>query len=294
MPRAALLSIHARVEKTEPTSWEHPSLVQLWGPRFSNYVVAAKDLAVFSLGRLPIDTRRIARANDAASRLHALLKGRRIPFGQAGRDMGVMHNSLRYGAPTGRVLIRWDGAKQPHVWTVAAPAMDPQQARLELARRYLHIFGPSTPTSFADWAGIQPVQARSVWHALAGELASVRTPIGDAWILADDEAAFRVLSGGSAPARLLPSGDTYFLLWGPDRSLLVPDAKRRAALWTTRVWPGALLVNGEIVGIWRRSAAEISIEAWRRLSRAERNAAEAEALSLPLPALKGPVAVRWS
>ena len=55
MPRAALLSIHARVEGTEPSTWEDPSLVQLWGPRFSAYVVAARDLAVFSLGRLPDD-----------------------------------------------------------------------------------------------------------------------------------------------------------------------------------------------------------------------------------------------
>ena len=53
MPRAAVLSIHARVHGTGPDTWEDPSLVQLWGPRFSAYVVAARDLAVFSLGRLP-------------------------------------------------------------------------------------------------------------------------------------------------------------------------------------------------------------------------------------------------
>ena len=51
MPRAALLSIHARVHGTQPTTWDDPSLVQLWGPRFSAYVVAARDLAVFSLGK---------------------------------------------------------------------------------------------------------------------------------------------------------------------------------------------------------------------------------------------------
>jgi len=61
MPRAALLSIHARVEGTGPTTWEHSSLVQVWGPRFNNYVVAAKDLPVFSLGRLPENARRRAR-----------------------------------------------------------------------------------------------------------------------------------------------------------------------------------------------------------------------------------------
>ncbi len=53
MPRAALLSLHARVEGIEPGSWEDPALVQLWGPRFSAYVVAARDRAVFTLGRYP-------------------------------------------------------------------------------------------------------------------------------------------------------------------------------------------------------------------------------------------------
>ena len=53
MPRAALLSIHARVEGAHPSSWEDPSLVQVWGPRFSTYVVPARDYAVFTLGRLP-------------------------------------------------------------------------------------------------------------------------------------------------------------------------------------------------------------------------------------------------
>ena len=294
MPRAALLSIHARVQGIGPNTWEHSSLVQLWGPRFNNYVVAAKDLSVFSLGRLPEDVRRRARAHDTASRLHALLDGRRIPFGQAGLEMGVVHNSLRYAAPTGRVLMRWDGAKQPIIWTVPAPPMGPQQARLELARRYLHIFGPATPASFADWAGIQSTDARSALEALGSDLTPVRTPVGNAWILAEDEAALRAQSRPAALARLLPSGDTYYLLWGIDRKLLVPEAKRRAALWTTRVWPGALLVNGEIVGVWRRSSGEVWIEAWRRLSSAERKAAEAEAVSLPLPGLDSPIAVHWS
>jgi hypothetical protein len=67
MPRAALLSIHARVEGTEPSTWEDPSLVQLWGPRYSAYVVAARDLAVFSLGRLPDDVGARRKAEDLAA-----------------------------------------------------------------------------------------------------------------------------------------------------------------------------------------------------------------------------------
>ena len=127
--------------------------------------------------------------------------------------------------------------------------------------------------------------------ALGGSLSPVRTPIGEAVILAEDEAAFRAKPKAFSSVRLLPSGDAYYLLWGADRSLLIADAKQRAALWTSRVWPGALLMRGEIVGVWRRAGGEVSIETWRRLSSDEREAVEAEAVSLPLPGLNAPIAV---
>src|SRR5215468_12175206 len=115
MPRAALLSIHARVAGTEPTTWEDSSLVQLWGPRFSVFVIAATDHAVFSLGLLPDDTKGRQRAEHLAAMLPAVLNGRRMPYQDVGRALGKHHFSLRYAAATGTVLIRWEGARQPKV-----------------------------------------------------------------------------------------------------------------------------------------------------------------------------------
>jgi hypothetical protein len=300
MPRAALLSIHARVDGTKPATWEDASLVQLWGPRFSAYVVAEQDLAVFALGRLPEDAGGLRRAEDLAARLDAFLGARRMPYGQAGRGLGEHPNRLRYAAPTGRVLIRWDGARQPTVWTVPPPGVDPRHARLELARRHVHVFGPTTPAAFARWAGVPPARGRATFEALAESLVPVRTPVGDAWILAPDEPAFRDLSEPAAhappaaPARLLPSGDAYFLLHGADRDLLVPEADRRRELWTPRVWPGAILVAGEVVGTWRRAHQAVTLRPWRGLSRTERDAVEAEAQSLPLADVGGRIAVAWA
>src|SRR5262249_43055153 len=136
-----------------------PSLVQIWGPRYSDYVIASQDLAIFSLGRLPDAGHARMRACDTADRLHAFLDGRRMPYGEAGRGMGVNPNSLRYSATTGRVLLRWDGARQPVIWGTPPPQMAPAQARLELARRYLHVFGPATASSFSRWAGIRGGEA---------------------------------------------------------------------------------------------------------------------------------------
>lgn len=294
MPRAALLSIHARVDGTRPDVLADPSLVQVWGPRFSAYVVAARDIAPFTLGRLPDDVRRRQRAEEMAARLHAFLDGRELTEGEVGRGLGIHPNAVKVAAPTGTVLIRWDGARASIVRTAPAPRVDAFEARLELARRYLHVFGPTTADAFAGWAGIKPAEGSSAFEGLRSSLIAVRTPIGDARILAEDEPAVRAPAEAAAPARLLPSGDTYFLLQGADRELLVPEAPRRALLWTSRVWPGAVLVAGEIVGTWRRASALVTVEPWRRLSDADREAIEAEAATMPLPGVKGPIMVRWA
>jgi hypothetical protein len=293
VPRAALLSIHARVEGAQHSSWDDPSLVQVWGPRYSVYVVAARDRAVFTLGRLPDDPRRRARAEDMAARVHALLGDRQMKDNDAQRALGV-GNAIKYATTTGTVLIRWDGARTPLIWTATAPEIDPLDARRELARRYLHISGPATPEAFAVWAGVGDAAARATFETLGESLMAVQTPISDAWILARDEPVLREPAGSTAAARLLPSGDTYYLFWGSGRELLVPDAAQRAELWTSRVWPGAVLVGGQIAGTWRRVKHELSVQAWRRFTRAERDAVEGEARSLPLPGIGREIDVRWN
>ena len=293
MPRAALLSLHARVDGVGPSTWEDASLAQLWGPRYSTYVVPTEDFALFSLGRRPDSEKGRARAEQMAERMHAFLAGRRLTDREVGRGIGV-GNSLRYAATTGTVAIRWEGARAPVVWTVPAADVDPADACRELARRYLGVFGPATAAGFARWAGIGRRSATDAIAALEGSLLPVRSPLGDEWLLAEDEAALRAPDLVDAPARLLPSGDAYFLLDGAERELLVPRPEQRELLWTSRVWPGALLVEGEIRGTWRRAQHTVRVETWGRLSRGARAAVETEAATLPLPGLDRAIDVVWS
>ena len=294
VPRAALHSIHARVEDTRPDTWADPNLVQLWGPRFSVYVVAARDHWVFTLGRLPEDESRRNHAEELAARLRALLGEGEMTYAQAGRALGVHPNQLRYAAPTGSVLVRWDGAGKPTIRMVPPPEANRGKARRELVRRFLHIFGPSTAESFAEWAGVGLSQGISTFDVIRRTLTPVHTPIGDAWILARDEPEFRADPGPSASVRLIPSGDTYYLLKGNDRDLLIPDHDRRRALWPSRVWPGAVLIEGEIVGTWRRAKNTVTIQPWVDLTRTQVELVEAEAESLPVPDVVGNVTVEWA
>jgi hypothetical protein len=293
MPRAALLSLHARVENVESSAWEHPSLAQLWGPRYHAYVVPKRDFALFSLGRLPDGAKGRLRAARMAERLRAHLEGRRATDREAAGALGV-GNALRYAATTGTVAIRWDGARAPTIWTVVAPELEPADARRELARRYLHVFGPATANGFARWAGISRRSATDAFDSLEGSLLPVRSPLGDEWLLAEDEAAIRAGAAVAAPARLLPSGDAYFLLDGAERELLVPREEQRQLLWTPRVWPGALLVEGEVRGTSRRAHGTLRIDPWGRLARRMRDAIEAEAEALPLPGLDRGIEVVWA
>ena len=100
----------------------------------------------------------------------------------------------------------------------------------------------------------------------------------------------RAAEMAAAPARLLPSGDAYFLLDGAERELLVPRADQRERLWTSRVWPGALLVEGEIRGTWRRAQHTVRIDAWARLTRdarCDRGRGPHPAAARPRPGYRG-------
>ncbi|WP_199422936.1 DNA glycosylase AlkZ-like family protein [Actinotalea solisilvae] len=294
VPRAALHSLHARVEGTPATAVPEPPLVQVWGQRFSVHVIEQRDRAVFTLARRPMDTARYAEAELLAERLDAHLAGAERLLRDVARELGVHHHQFRYASTTGRLLIRWDGARQPTVRTAPLAETDYVAARLELLRRYLHVLGPGTVAGFGDWAGLRKPSATAAFDGLADELVPVRTDLGDAWALARDEPSLRAPVEPSTAVRLLPSGDAYYLLWDRERERLVPDAARRAELWTPRVWPGAVLVRGEVVGTWRRADEKVVITPWQPLDAATTAEVEHEATSLPLPGVTTPISVRWA
>ncbi len=294
MPRAAVLSINARIERIGAMAWDDPSLVQIWGPRYNVYAVAAQDLAVFTLGRFPDDPTARRRATDLACRLEALLDGETMPADRAGRALGGHPNRLRYATTTGTVVVRWEGARQPTVRSVPPPDVDPADARRELARRFLHVFGPATAADFGVWAGIRTPGAVATFDQLEPSMTSVATPIGPAWMLDSDVEALRATPEPEVSVRLLPSGDSYFLLQGDQRRLLIPDADRRQLLWTPRVWPGAVLADGEIVGTWRRAKDKVTIQAWSDVDPELRDRIVAEAATLPIPENRGQMTVNWA
>jgi hypothetical protein len=59
------------------------------------------------------------------------------------------------------------------------------------------------------------------------------------------------------------------------------------------MWPGAVLLNGELGGTWRRAQEKVVVRLWKRPTRAERDAVEAEAAGLPIPGCEGQIRLVW-
>ncbi len=299
-PRSGVLSLHARVEGAKPDAWEHPSLVQIWFRGGADYIVPRADVGIFTLGCLPRDPARAAALERLTDRIHAAANGEMTDVGTVARAIG--HPSAgdpfhpRSSSTTGRVHIRWDASR---IWLIPVerPAIDPEDARRELARRFLHWLGPGTAGGLARWTGVTPADAKVTWAGIEPELTAVEVDadVRDRrrFILTADLDALQH-AGPIEGARLLPFDDPFTKL---DKALLVPDPDRRvksvpASGHSPGYIPGAMLLDGEVVGGWQRQGRRVRLHPFGPVPGRARELFEAEALTMPI-AGPGEASVRW-
>ena len=270
-PRDALLGLHARMAGCVPTDWEHPSLIQTYSPRAAVYVLPARDFGVFTLGRLPLDADAVRRIDVLADRLCASLDGR--------ERRGGMGRELREACASGRIAVRWDTTS---LWAreVPRPSIDVSEARVELCRRHVRCFGPTTPKTFSWWSGLSPADARAVWDSLADELVEVDFEGVAGWILGADEEWLRsaTLPRG---VRLLPAPDLR--LFGRDHGgRFVGPGLRELTPAADSFHPNGLLVDGRIVGAWGRKGGRVDVVLSEKLDARQYGALEEEVATMPV------------
>jgi hypothetical protein len=152
------------------------------------------------------------------------------------------------------------------------------EARAELARRFLHGYGPTTARHFADWTQRSLADAKEAFSLIEAELEQVQLEGTKGWLLRRD---VRALSSPPEPlgVRLLPVHDPY--LQQRDRATVIRDAASRRKLWQPVQGPGGLLVDGEIAGTWRsrikRARLAVTVEGFSRLTPSTRGAIAEEA-----------------
>ncbi|MFC4147905.1 DNA glycosylase AlkZ-like family protein [Micromonospora mangrovi] len=141
--------------------------------------------------------------------------------------------------------------------------------RFDLVRAYLRLLGPATPRHVAGYLDAPVRDVKAHWPE---EVVEVVVDGETRWLLAADEPAWR---STDAPAtRLLGPFDLF--LQAKDRETLVPDPGRAKELWPVLGRPGAVLVDGDLVGTWRPRKSgrtmKLAVQPWRELPDSRRKA----------------------
>jgi len=136
----------------------------------------------------------------------------------------------------------------PRVWLKGWREVDPDTAIVEVARRYLSIYGPATKTDFARWWGAWPGVISAAWSGLKPELVTVNVDGAPMDALAGDVAEIK-RARNSEPVQLLPLFDPY--LMGHAKRDHMIDRAYAARVSRTAGWISAVvLVEGRITGTW--------------------------------------------
>jgi hypothetical protein len=261
--------------------------------------IAARDRR--RLAELELDERTLARARDVIAQ--ALAGGRRLTRRQiaeklaaAGIDPAgqrltyiVMHAELKL------LIVSGGLAGRQHTYALLdervppAPQPDGDEALAMLTRRYFTGHGPATIGDFCWWSSLTVAQAKRGLAMVESELERLELD-GQAYWAGELTAGERTAESTDEPAKALNrQSHTVHLLQGFDEYIVgyrstrgVIDAAGLAGGRQLNTLPflHAVLVDGQLVGRWRRSVAgdrlTVEVRPLRPFTTSEQKAIERE------------------
>ena len=270
-------------------------VVQVNSFRGVPYVVPGADARIFTAALVPEDEAGLKSLVGSAPAKEVIEEGYEVGealslVASAAReglasgpvDRDAFHQAMRERLPDG--LLPWcRGCQSHHVrpgfwralgplevtvmpekatWALAdPPSMSLHDARAELARRFLRVYGPATHSQLASWARTAASHAKKLFEAIKDELAPAAVEGRRGFVLASDLDRLESPPAASG-VRLLGGHDPYVAQ--PDRSTLVPDAAVRKRLFPPVGRPGVVLADGVVGGLWRGhkkgDVLEVSVE----------------------------------
>jgi Winged helix DNA-binding domain len=202
-------------------------------------------------------------ARVGAGRSEHVLAGLRSGWG--GMLKPVARNGLLCFGPSRGQSVTF---VRPERWIAGWRQLDPDEALVEVARRYFRAHGPATKQDFTRWWGSWSGVGTAAWAGLAQELAPVSIEGTLADILESDlEAVTR--QPLAAPVQLLPAFDPYLMGHATRHHLFtVAHASKvsRTAGWISAV----VLVDGQVAGTWTHEVVKetlrLTLTPFRRVS----------------------------
>ena len=318
---AAELAIGARVadvtrQDVQAALWDHHTLVKTYGPRGTLHLLPADELPLWmaavqaaeNMQGTPWHTRAGLDASQGDALLDAIgeaLDGCMLTRNELADEVtsrvggwarecllsawgemlspAALAGKLCFGPNQGSQVTfaradQWIGHWEQH---------DPWEALVELCRRYIATYGPSTHADVAHWFRLKPDQARTLMDSLASDLEAVDFAGRRAWMLVADAQNDAQEAEYSQPGslRLLPQYDCYLLGCGPRERIVPETARPRVNTYGRGRYEGAtglpvLLLDGAVAGIWERKKQgrrnDLRVETFVELSARQREQLDAE------------------
>jgi Winged helix DNA-binding domain len=311
---SAELTLNSRLDGLAPGAvsgalWRHRTLVKTWAMRGTLHLVAASELPELVRG---LGTR-LNWLSDVWLRYFGVSRDEMIALQAAIGDVLTdqpmtraelaAHLADRLGNPAfvdrvssgwgtflkpaaslGRLAFGPDRGRNvtfvhPAAWLAIEIPQPADDGLDELIHRHLGAFPGSSKGELARWAGVQRGSINRSIARLRERVEEVDVDDTMAWARAEDVREIAAIEPATA-VRLLGGFDPYTLSLQKEAEPLLPAARRslvsRQAGWISAV----LLVGGAVQGTWTHDATakrlRVRVEPWRRLTKAERRAVEAE------------------
>lgn len=140
-------------------------------------------------------------------------------------------------------------------WAPGGKRLEREEALTELARRYFTSHGPATAQDFAWWSGLAPADA-AVGLEMAGPVLAREVVDGKTYWFS---AAMASPASASPAAHLLPAYDEYTVAYKDRGAVLAPPYAKRADAGSGIFHP-TMILDGQVVGTWKRELSQGSVE----------------------------------
>jgi hypothetical protein len=313
---SAELTLWARLDGVEPDAvqralWQDRTLVKTWAMRGTLHLLPAAELPLWQAAR---STTRLWEAGswlrgfgvtleELAQLLDAVgeaLDGRMLTREELAGEVARLTGSPKLGdklreswgallkpaAALGRLCFAPSKGQQvrftrPDSWLGRWEQHDPEQALLEVFRRFLAASGPVTREDVTRWWGVpSAAQVQKRIERLGEEVTVVDVDGTSAYLLAADASGLAAATP-SRSVRLLPAFDQYVVTATRQAEHLTPGPFK-GRIYRPQGWLSpVLLVGGRMDGTWRQEAKGrrllVTVEPFTTLPGWARRAAEGEA-----------------
>ena len=277
--KATLVRVTLHAVRREDHAVLHQAMQPtLRGARLADPRFTSAGVPVAEVDALLPDLLAHASSPRTAGELEAWL-GERLGVPAAGVWWAVRSVAPLRHAPTGGP---WSFGQRP-AYVAAGPGPTPadagtaHSALVVLVRRYLAAFGPATLADVAQFALVTRTRVRAALLALGEELERCTGPAGED--LYDVPGAPLPPEETPAPPRLMAMWDSLLLAHHDRTRVLPPDLRRVVIRANGDVLP-TVLVDGQVVGVWRPVDGALEVTAYRALADEDWDGLDQEAAAL--------------